>query len=212
MEAVTNGPKTWGELEKLCLQNGHSRSVFARALKKLREVEKTISRELSEATGQPSKTVYVLVLEGKRGEKKSRTKAAIARFYDILGRYPDPEELALEMGDIIPKEAEDLAYQTRRHTDWRPPTKLERDSGRQETGESLILAARLKAELERNWVMPLHYTEDEVELAKYYLETYPELVPTLTKTGMFDWPNEAKRYLGGEYFPIRRGKVITSSK
>lgn len=212
VEALRKGSKPWGELEKLCVQNGCSRSAFGRAMKKLMNIEKSIKPEGQWAPGQSPKTVYSLVPEGYRGDKRSRTKAAIDRFYDINGRYPDPEELALEMGDITPKEAKGLAFRTRSETRWRPPTEMEKKDQRRELGESLVLAAKIKADPATNWVKPYYYTDYDVELARYYLETYSELVPTITEDKRFSWPDEAKRYLGDNYVPIRRGMPITRSE
>jgi hypothetical protein len=62
------------------------------------------------APGKEPEIEYQWVPEGFRGELRERAEAAISRFVEITGRYPDPQELALEMQATV-QEAETAVYE-----------------------------------------------------------------------------------------------------
>jgi hypothetical protein len=181
-------------------------------MRRLRDIDRTIIPLLQWVPGQAPEIEYALVPEGYRGDQEKQVQGAIARFYEVMNRYPDTEELALEVGDITPKKAKDFAFRTRRETGWRPPTEKEKEESRREIGEILVLGARIKADPTKDWVKSSSYRQEEVEEAKHYLETYPELIPAQIRWAVLEWPEEAKRYLGGDYTPIDRQRPIVRSK
>ncbi len=213
LKTLSTGPKNWGEMEKELVKQGVPRQTFGRHLRKLRDIDMRIRPTLSWQPGETPIIMYELVPEGLASDPIEQTKGAISRLYGVLERYPTVHELALEIS-AIPTDAEGLAYKTSKETGWRRPTETEINISRVALGEMLLLAARIKANPEDDLTRLYSYTHEDVERAGYYLATYPELLPTLTenKFGIKEWPEVAKRYLGGPYDPIDRSRPIVLSK
>jgi hypothetical protein len=214
LKMLSSGSKRPGEIEKELLKQGISRQTFYRHLRSLRDIDRRVRPTLSWQPGVRPTVMYELVPEGSLSNPAEQAKENISKFYDLLNRYPTIQELALKIG-VTPTEAEEQAYKTSKETGWRPPTEEEIEESRIELGETLILAARLKANPKEDLTdgRYLGYNQEFVERAHYYEEKYPELLPILTENnfGILEWPEAAKRYLGGHYDAMVRSRPYTRS-
>ncbi len=141
--------------------------------------------KVSESVGPDAKTDSTDV------SLEDRVMEAIRSFYDITGRFPNKQELALRTA-TVPSKAERMAYQSAMKTGWRPPTREEIA----EAAEALQLRLCMIATSIR----------DKKDLSKddrEFVEKHSELIPTIDQDGNLGWPNAIAPYLPPDqkYYP-----------
>jgi len=110
-----------------------------------------------------------------------------------MQRNPDPNELARQVGGITPQEAEEMAYKTNEETDWYPPSLEQKSKAESLVIMALISAERIRQNISQDWIK--HIPAQELEVAKKFLQKYPQLLPTIVNDNVIAWPPEAKAYL-----------------
>jgi predicted ArsR family transcriptional regulator len=196
--ALRQGAKTWGELQNVCKEHGITRQTMGYRLKKLRNANKVATR-IREIPGRGPQTEYLLAEEAPQKDE-DRVKEGITDFYDFMRRHPDREELTRHVGNITPEKAEKIAYEISIETGWFPPTESEKSKKTFLVLESLILAAKIRLNSNKDWLAGRFYTPEHLKLAKHYASKYPELIPTLDskQEEVALWPEGLRKYFEEE--------------
>ena len=184
--ALREGPKTVKELMAIVAGFRKSRQTLHNRLTKLTEegiVEYGIPRK---CPGARSQITYQLA-------RNFRVKYGIDEFRQFMQRDPDPVELARQVGEITPQDAEKTAYETNLETHWHNPTEEEKQRGDSLVMIALISAAKIKQNQDREWIQNIPPKEREV--AEHFIQKYPDILPIVVGDRVVGWPPKAKEFL-----------------